>query len=133
MTMTDPISDLLTRIRNGYQAKFIKLNVPFSSLKKNILSILEKEGYIKDLSESYDKKGFKLLTFSLSYSSRGKPAMVKIERVSRPGRRVYKSISSVKSYYGGLGTSIISTSKGVMSHKQALKASVGGELICNVF
>lgn len=133
MTMTDPISDLLTRIRNGYQAKLLELNVPYSKVKKNILSVLEKEGYIKDVLELSDEKNFKSLSFKLIYSLKGNPAIIKIERVSKPGKRIYKSISEIKSYYGGLGTSIISTSQGVMSYKNALKSSIGGELICNIF
>lgn len=135
--MTDPIADMLTRIRNAVQSRHTRVDVPASKLKLEIARILEAEGYIA---------GFKLIDnpitpaspqkvvrLSLKYGPRGERVISGLERVSRPGRRVYFGRESVPTVLGGLGTAILTTSQGVMTGKQATQAGVGGEVLCNVW
>ena len=133
MVMTDPIADMLSRIRNAYRVKILDLQLPYSRMKSNILRVLEKEGYIRDYKEEKGQDGFQILSVTLSYSPAGAPAIKKIDRLSKPGKRLYKPVSRIKPPCGGLGTLILSTSLGVISDKDALHSSVGGEVICNVF
>jgi small subunit ribosomal protein S8 len=137
--MTDPISDMLTRIRNAVQARQVRVDVPVSKLKVEIARILEREGYIQ---------GFKLvdrqtaaghvspqqaLRIVLKYGPRGERVINGLQRVSRPGRRVYSTHASVPVVLGGLGTNILTTSRGVMTGTDARKAGVGGEVLCNIW
>lgn len=133
MTMTDPISDLLTRIRNAYQSKLVNVVLPSSKVKMSILNVLWKEGYIKNVSDSQSVSGFKEISIDLKYSEIGQPAILKIDRVSKPGKRIYSSISNLKEYYKGLGIYILSTSKGVVSDRDAARSGMGGEVLCKVF
>ena len=136
--MTDPISDMLTRIRNAVSAKHTRVDMPASRLKADIARILQDEGYIqgfKLLEESADKTppGTRTLRLFLKYGPHGERLITGVERISRPGRRVYFGCDDVPDVLGGLGTSILTTSRGVMTGRAAVKAGVGGEVLCNIW
>ena len=133
--MTDPIADMLTRIRNATLARHTKVDVPASTLKLEIARILEREGYIQGFKVVEPKEGAvqKSIRISLKYGPRGERVITGIERVSRPGRRVYFGTAEVPSVFGGLGTSILTTSRGVMTGREARREGVGGEVLCNVW
>ena len=131
MTMTDPLGDMLTRIRNGQRAKKDTVLSPASKLRARVLEVLQREGYIRGYSE--DATGVHpQLRIELKYFE-GEPAIKHVARVSKPGRRVYSSISDLKPIKNGLGISILSTPKGVMSDTAARDANVGGEVLCRVY
>ena len=130
MSMTDPIADLLTRIRNGQSSGKTEVNVPASKVKLAIAKVLKDEGYIEDFSAS-DVAGKPTLAVQLKYYQ-GRPVIDRLERVSRPGLRVYKGKDDLPSILGGLGVAIVSTSKGVMTDRQARASGHGGEVICIV-
>lgn len=132
MTMADPISDLLTRIRNAQQAGNRWADIPSSNLKKRILYILKEENYVQDFVIINDPGRVTLRVF-LKYDRNGDPVISCIERVSKPGRRVYASANSIPKVLDGLGIAILTTSKGVISDKSARKLNVGGEIVCNVW
>ena len=132
MTLVDPIGDMLTRIRNGQMRSLNKINIPFSNFRLKILEVLKKEGYIIDFNIDNDKKKIKFLSVDLKYYE-GQPVIKEIKRVSKPGRRVYSKATSIPKVLNGLGLSILSTSKGVMSDSDAMKNNLGGEIICKVF
>lgn len=132
MSMTDPIADLLTRIRNGLRAKKRWVNIPSSNEKKRILFILKEEKYIEDFI-LIDDKVKKQIRIFLKYDYQGSPVIAGIERVSKPGLRIYKNKKDLPRVLDGLGISILSTSKGIISNKTAKKIGVGGEVICNVW
>jgi small subunit ribosomal protein S8 len=127
--MSDPIADMLTRIRNGQSAAKADVAMPASNMKQSIAQVLKDEGYINDFSVSQDAKP--QLTVSLKYHD-GKPVIEKIQRMSRPGLRVYKSTNEIPKVLNGLGIVIVSTSKGMMTDRAARAAGIGGELICSV-
>ncbi len=129
MSLQDPISDMLTRIRNAQKATKVTVAMPCSSQKVNIASVLKNEGYISDFKVSDDAK--KELTIELKYYQ-GKPVIESIKRISRPGLRIFKSKDELPSVNAGLGIAIISTSSGLMTEKQARAAGHGGEVICTV-
>lgn len=129
MSMSDPIADMLTRIRNGQSAAKAEVAMPASNMKKSIAEVLKNEGYIKDFSVSDDAKAE--MTVSLKYFE-GRPVIEKIQRVSRPGLRIYKNKDELPQVLNGLGVAIISTSKGVMADREARAAGIGGEVICLV-
>jgi len=129
MSLQDPVSDMLTRIRNAQRAEKVNVNMPSSTQKVNIAQVLKDEGYILDYSVSGEVK--KELTIELKYFQ-GKPVIEQIDRVSRPGLRIFKSKDELPSVNGGLGIAIISTSKGMMTEKQARSSGTGGEVICTV-
>ena len=129
MSLQDPISDMLTRIRNAQKATKVTVAMPCSSQKVNIASVLKNEGYISDFKVSDDAK--KELTIELKYYQ-GKPVIESIKRISRPGLRIFKSKDELPSVNAGLGIAIISTSSGLMTEKQARVAGHGGEVICTV-
>ena len=129
MSMHDPISDMLTRIRNAQRAGKAIVQVPSSKLKKAIASVLKDEGYIENFIVSTDDKP--LLVIELKYYS-GRPVIEQIKRVSRPGLRVYKASAAIPTVMNGLGIAILSTSKGVMTDRKARSEGVGGELLCIV-
>jgi small subunit ribosomal protein S8 len=137
--MTDPIADMLTRIRNAVGSRHPRVDLPASKLKVEIAKILQDEGYIngyKIVEESADRDGKAtrpVLRMFLRYGSGGEKVISGIERVSRPGRRVYVPRDGVPTVLGGLGVSILTTSRGVMSGRAAQKAGVGGEILCNVW
>ena len=132
MSMTDPIADLLTRIRNGLNVGKRWVDIPSSIEKKRIVYILKEEKYIEDFILIDDKDRKQIRVF-LKYDYQGKPVISAIERVSKPGLRVYKGKKDLPRVLDGLGISIMSTSKGVKSNKMAKKFGVGGEVICNVW
>jgi len=131
--MTDPIADMLTRIRNAVQARHQRVDVPASRFKAEIARILEQEGYIQGFKMVDDADSRSAIRIFLKYGSRGENVITGIERVSRPGRRVYFGREDVPRVLAGLGTSILTTSHGVMTGKDAVKAGVGGEVLCNVW
>ena len=131
MTMTDPIADMLTRIRNGHKIKAESVLMPSSKIKINIARVLVEEGYINGYQEEDLENNKKNLLINLKYYE-GRPVIEKIERVSRPGLRVYKPTNELPKVMGGLGILILSTSKGVMSDRQAKKQGQGGEILCIV-
>jgi small subunit ribosomal protein S8 len=130
MSMTDPIADLLTRIRNGQSARKSSVTVASSKLKTAILKVLKDEGYIADFSLGQDD-GKPFLTIDLKYYE-GRPVIDRIERVSRPGLRIYRSKNEIPRVLGGMGTVIVSTPKGVMTDKAAQAIGQGGEVLCIV-
>lgn len=130
MTMMDPISDMLTRIRNGQMVRKVQVSMPASKVKKSIAIVLKDEGYITDF-EVHDVDGKPELSITLKYYE-GKPVIDKIERVSRPGLRIFKNKDDLPRVLGGLGIAIISTSQGVMSDRAARAAGHGGEILCLV-
>ena len=131
MTMTDPIADMLTRIRNGHKIKAESVLMPSSKIKINIARVLVEEGYINGYQEEDLENNKKNLLINLKYFE-GRPVIEKIERVSRPGLRIYKPTNELPKVMGGLGILILSTSKGVMSDRQAKKQGQGGEILCVV-
>jgi small subunit ribosomal protein S8 len=140
--MTDPISDMLSRIRNAVAAKHARVDMPASKLKAEIARILQDEGYIQGyrLVEEAAEKGAgkgggprQLIRVFLKYGPHGEKVISGIERISRPGRRVYLGVDDVPAVLGGLGTNILTTSRGVMTGRAARKAGVGGEVLCNVW
>ena len=130
MSMTDPIADLLTRIRNGQSAGKAEVSVQSSRVKEAIVRVLKDEGYVTDYVVNRDG-GRKALVIALKYHA-GKPVIERLERVSRPGLRTYRGKSALPKVLGGLGVAIISTSKGIMTDHQARSAGVGGEVLCLV-
>ena len=132
MSLSDPIGDLLTRIRNGQQAGKSSILAPASKQRENVLRVLEREGYIRGFERSNQREGVDELKIELKYNE-GEPVISQIMRVSTPGRRVYAKIKDLPKVYNGLGISILSTPRGIMSDGEARPANVGGEIICQVF
>ena len=132
MQITDPIADLLTRIRNASSAKHDSVEIPASNMKKAICQILLDEGYIKDFSVAEDgKQG--VITGTLKYLEGKKPVITGLRRVSKPGLRIYSNVEDMPKVIKGLGVAIVSTSKGVMTDRQARKENVGGEVLAFVW
>ena len=130
--MTDPIADMLTRIRNGLQARHAAVEMPASKIKSAIAEVLKDEGYIK----GYCVVGegpTRALKVELRYVNKNEPVLSGIKRISKPGLRVYSSATDIPRVFGGLGVAIVSTSRGVMSGAQARKQRIGGEVICHVW
>ena len=132
MSMTDPIADLLTRIRNALIARHDRVDVPASKIKVAIVRILKDEGFIKNFKVSKDNKQGMIRVF-LKYSDRNTPVINGLERVSKPGRRVYQKSADILPVLSGLGVAIVSTSSGVMTDKEARRQSIGGEMICQIW
>ena len=132
MTLTDPIGDMFSRIRNGQMRLLNSVDIPSSNYRKNILEILKNEGYIKDYFIEKSENNKIKLKINLKYYE-GDPVIKEIKRVSKPGRRVYSRATSIPKVMNGLGLAILSTSKGVMSDTEARKQNFGGEIICRVF
>jgi small subunit ribosomal protein S8 len=130
MAMSDPLGDMLTRIRNGQRAHLSVISSPASKLRVNVLDVLKREGYIRDFGQASDDG--RTLRIELKYHE-GEPVIREIARVSKPGRRVYSKLSEMPRVYNGLGISILSTPRGVMSDTEARVAHVGGEVLCRVF
>jgi small subunit ribosomal protein S8 len=131
MPVTDPIADFLTRIRNASKAKRIKVEIPSSKLKAGLAEILKKSGYIYDFKIDEDNKQ-NVITILLKYVD-GKPAINGLKRISKPGLRIYKQSTELPRVLNGLGTAIISTSKGLLTDKEARSQSTGGEVVCFVW
>ncbi len=132
MSMSDPVADLLTRIRNGQRAGKSSISTPASNLRANLLDVLKREGFIRDFKRDNVRTGIDEITIELKYFD-GEPVIKEINRVSRPGCRVYSKIMDLPRVYNGLGISILSTPEGVMSDAEARVANVGGEVLCHVF
>ena len=132
MTLTDPIGDMFSRIRNGQLRSLNSINIPSSNFRRNILAILKSEGYIKDFFIEKTINNKVVLKINLKYYE-GNPVIKEIRRISKPGRRVYSRANSIPKVMNGLGLAILSTPKGVMSDTEARKNNVGGEIICRVF
>ncbi|MBA3432340.1 MAG: 30S ribosomal protein S8 [Actinobacteria bacterium] len=132
MTMTDPIADMLSRVRNASSAMHDEVNIPASKLKENIARILQDEGYV-DGYETVEQNGHPAIRIKLRYSSDRERAIAGISRISTPGRRVYRGAGDLPRVLGGLGVAIISTSQGLMTDKQARRARVGGEVLAYVW
>jgi small subunit ribosomal protein S8 len=132
MAMSDPLGDMLARIRNAQGAGQTSVACPASKLRKNVLDVLKKEGFIRDYFVTEKKASFSEFTIELKYHE-GAPVIKEISRVSKPGRRVYSKIKNLPKFYGGLGIAILSTPQGVMSDADARAAGVGGEVLCQVF
>jgi small subunit ribosomal protein S8 len=132
MTMSDPLGDMLTRIRNAQMRKSNKVSTPGSRLRRHVLDVLQAEGYIRGYSTVDYDNGRSEFEIELKYYD-GEPVIREIQRVSRPGRRVYTSVKTIPRVASGLGVSILSTPKGVMSDAEARDQNVGGEVLCRVF
>ena len=132
MSMTDPIADMLTRIRNGITSHHDRVELPSSKLKVEIARILKSEGFISNY-KLIEEKPQSTLRVYLKYSDDGEPVIHGIERISRPGRRVYRNKQEIPQVLGGLGLAIVSTSRGVMAGAEAVKEGVGGEVLCQVW
>lgn len=132
MTMSDPVGDMLTRIRNGQGAHKTSVVSPQSQMREKVLGVLKREGYIRDYASHEVRKGVSEIRIELKYHQ-GAPAIKEISRVSKPGRRVYSKIKDLPRVYGGLGIAILSTPQGLLSDSEARAANVGGEVVCRVF
>jgi small subunit ribosomal protein S8 len=132
MPVNDPVGDLIARIRNAAERRRSKVLTPASKLRQRVLDVLQAEGYIRGYTASHSADGFDQFEVELKYFD-GEPVIAEISRVSKPGRRVYSSIDDLKPVKNGLGISILSTSKGVMSDTAARDANVGGEVLCRVY
>ena len=132
MSWSDPISDMIARIKNGLVRYHKKIDVPSSVFKKKILDVLKDEGFISDYTIEDNEKNKKNISINLKYKY-GSPVIKQIERISKPGRRIYSSADSLPKINNGLGITIVSTPKGIMSDNDARKQNIGGEVICKVF
>lgn len=132
MSMSDPLGDMLTRIRNGQRARKDSVVAPASKLRSNVLEVFKREGYIRGFTLYEVRPGISELKIELKYHE-GDPVIREIHRVSKPGRRVYSGIKDLSRVYSGLGISVLSTPRGVMSDAEARVANVGGEVLCQVF
>jgi small subunit ribosomal protein S8 len=128
----DPITDLLNRLRNAMRAGHDRADIPASRVKENLLKVLAEEGYVASY-RRVEEKGRPLLRVGLKYDPDGEPVVNGFERVSRPGRRVYAPAKEIPEVLGGLGISILSTSRGILTGRQAREAKLGGEILCNVW
>lgn len=133
MSVTDPIADMLTRIRNAIMVRHDSVSIPLSNMKRGIAQILKDEGFIEDFEVNSGVSTQGEIKVYLHYRDKDEPAISGLKRVSRPGLRVYVQKGEIPRYYGGLGVSILSTSKGVMTGKRAWREGVGGELLCYVW
>ena len=132
MAMSDPLGDMLTRIRNGQRARKPVISAPSSRMRQNVLDVLQREGFIRGYSVEELRGGVSEIRIELKYHD-GEPVIREISRVSKPGRRVYSKIKELPRVYNGLGITILSTPRGVMSDQEARAANVGGEVLCRVF
>lgn len=132
MAMSDPLGDMLTRIRNGQMAGKGAIECPASRFRENVCEVLKREGFIRGFNVAEDRPGIRTMRIELKYNE-GEPAIREIKRVSKPGRRVYSKIKELQPYYNGLGISILSTPQGVMSDHDARAANTGGEVLAQIF
>ena len=133
MGMTDPIADMLTRIRNANKARFKTVNINMSQMNINIAKVLKKTGYINNYDKVKNEKGRQVLEIILKYPDAKRTVITNIKRISKPGRRVYVPADSIPKVLNGLGVAILSTSKGVITDAEARELNVGGEILCNVW
>ena len=133
MGMTDPIADMLTRIRNANKARFKSVNVYMSQMNVNIAKVLKKAGYINSHDNVKDEKGQQMLKITLKYPDTKRSVITDIKRISKPGRRVYVASDSIPKVLNGYGIAVLSTSSGVITDEEARELNVGGEILCNVW
>jgi small subunit ribosomal protein S8 len=133
MGMTDPIADMLTRIRNANKARFKAVNINMSQMNINIAKVLKKAGYVSNYDNVKNEKGRQMIEIILKYPDAKRTVITNIKRISKPGRRVYVASDSIPKVLNGLGISILSTSKGVITDAEARELNVGGEILCNVW
>ena len=129
---SDPITDLLNRLRNGMRAGHDRVDVPASRVKENLVKVLAEEGYVASW-RRVEEKGRPILRIGLKYDAEGEPIVNGLERVSRPGRRVYAGAKDIPEVLGGLGVSILSTSRGIVTGRRAREQKLGGEILCNIW
>ena len=132
MSLTDPIADMITRLRNAQLRKLPTVNIPNSKFRARILNVLKEEGFISNYKMPNDEKNNKFLIVDLKYNN-GQPVINEITRISKPGRRIYSKADSIPKIQNGLGIAIVSTSMGIMSDNDARAKNIGGEIICRVF
>ncbi len=132
MSMTDPIADMLTRIRNANQVSHQTVSMPSSKLKAQLAKLLKEEGFITDYSVKEEGK-FKVLEITLKYDAKNKPIITKLERISKPGLRNYSKAKNLPKVLGGMGIAVVSTSKGLLTDRKARKENLGGEVLCYVY
>ena len=130
--ITDPIADMLTRIRNANTVKHPSVEVPASKLKIELAKLLKEEGFIADY-EVHEKGQFKVIVISLKYDVNGKPVITKLEKISKPGLRHYSKAKNLQKVLGGMGIAVVSTPKGLLTDRKARKENVGGEVLCYVY
>ena len=133
MAASDPIADMLTKVRNAAHARHESVDIPTSKLKLEIVKILKTEGYIKNFKKVTDDAGHSIIRISLKYDDKNQSVIHGVERISTPGRRVYSGYKDMPRIYNGYGTIIVSTSSGVTTGKKASEKMIGGELLCNVW
>ena len=133
MGMTDPIADMLTRIRNANKARFKTVNVSMSQMNINIAKVLKKNGYINNYDKVKNEKGRQVLEIILKYPDAKRTVITNIKRISKPGRRVYVPADSIPKVLNGFGIAVLSTSKGVITDAEARELNVGGEILCNIW
>lgn len=131
--MTDPIADMLTRIRNGVRVHAKTVDVPFSKMKVGVLGALKREGYVADFKVAGDEGIKKIIRVYMKYSDIGEPVIAEIQRASSPGRRQYKAVAHMEPVLRGIGVAIVSTSKGILSDRECRKEHIGGEVLCTVW
>jgi len=131
--LTDPIADMLARIRNAVMARHDRVVIPASKLKGTIADVLKSEGYVAEVARDTEDSGLEVISITLKYGKDKAPAIEGIERVSKPGRRVYVRAQDIPKVRSGLGIAVLSTSRGIMSDRQARKVGVGGELLCQIW
>ncbi len=132
MSMSDPISDMLTRIRNAIMASYDTVDIPCSNMKINITRVLKSEGFIKNY-KIMNQKGHRVIRIFLKYDENGEPVIDGLKRVSKPSRRVYAKSKDIPKVLGGYGINILSTSRGIMTDKEARRLGIGGEILCSVW
>jgi len=132
MSLSDPLGDMLARIKNGQHALKPVITCPASKLRASVLEVLQREGFIRGYKQNENANGLPELSIELKYDQ-GLPMIREISRVSKPGRRIYRKVSELPHFYNGLGISIVSTPRGVLSDQEARKENVGGEILCQVF
>jgi len=133
MAISDPVADMLTKIRNASMAKHEKVEIPTSKLKLQIVKILKNEGYIKNFKKVVNKDGVNLIRVFLKYDEKQNPVLHGIDKISTPGRRVYSGYRDMPRVYNGYGVVVVSTSSGIITGKKASEKKVGGELICSIW
>lgn len=132
MTMSDPIADMLTRIRNANMVSHATVDVPASKLKIELAKLMKEEGYISEY-EVKETGKFKVITITLKYAANGKPVITKLERISKPGLRHYSKAKNLQKVLGGMGVAVVSTPKGLLTDRKARKENVGGEVLCYIY
>ena len=133
MSMSDPVADMLTVIRNGLQVNREFVDVDASRVKRSVAQVLQREGYLDEVKDVVGRAGHPALRITLKYDRDGMPAIQKLGRISRPGRRVYRGVREIPRVLGGVGIAVLTTSRGILSDREARQQGVGGEILCEVW